>query len=107
MRHQGPDGWHAVTSRIVCSGGKVHSGFASFDFQPHESGRQLAEKPAGKTFQIRFKIDENGADRVFIGGLETSSSPSVNQQVREYVGAVGLFVKSGKLLIESVRVDEE
>ena len=31
--------------------------------------------------------------------------PLGQSAVREYVGAVGLFVKSGKLLIESVRVD--
>ena len=80
LRHQGPDGWHAVTSRIVCEGGKVRAGFASFDFQPQEHGRQIVEKPAGKIFMIRFEIDDKGADRVFIGGQETSSSNQVNHR---------------------------
>ncbi|MGO8899533.1 MAG: hypothetical protein ACLQU5_14485 [Isosphaeraceae bacterium] len=105
--HQGPDGWHAVTSRIVCEGGKVRAGYASFDFQPQERGRQIAEKPTGKTFMIRFEIDDKGADRVFVSGQETSSSPHVNQPVQEFVGSAGLFVKSGKVLIESLRVSEK
>ena len=105
--HQGPDGWHAVTSRIVCEGGKVRAGFASFDFQPQERGRQIVEKPTGKTFMIRFEIDDKGADRVFVGGQETSSSPHVNQPVQEFVGSAGLFVKSGKVLIESLKVSEK
>jgi len=102
--HQGPDGWHAVTSRIVCEGGKVRAGLVSFDFQTQEGGRQIAEKPAGKTFMIRFEIDDKGADRVFIGGQETSSANHLNHQVQQFVGSVGLFVKSGKVLIESLKV---
>ncbi len=105
--HQGPDGWHAVTSRIVCEGGKVRAGFASFDFQPQERGRTATEKPMGKTFRIRFEIDDKGADRVFINGQETSSPNHVNDQVQKFVGSVGLFVKSGRLLIESLNVAEK
>ncbi len=106
--HQRPDGWHAVTSRIVCESGKVRAGFASFDFQPKERGRQIVEKPTGKPFMIRFEIDDKGADRVFVGGQETSSSPrGVNQPVQQFVGSVGLFVKSGKVLIESLNVSEK
>jgi serine/threonine protein kinase len=105
--HLGPDGWHAVTSRIVCEGGKVRAGFASIDFQTQERGHQIAEKPAGKTFMIRFVIDDKGADRVFINGQETSSLSNANHPVQEYVGAVGLFVKSGKVLIESLNVSEK
>ena len=93
--HQGPDGWHAVTSRVVCEDGKVRAGFASFDFQTTEHGRQIVEKPAGTTFLIQFEIDDKGADRVFVGRQETSSSPHVNHPVQQYVGAVGLFVRSG------------
>ncbi len=65
------------------------------------------EKPTGKTFMIRFQIDDKGADRVFVDGQETSSSPHVNQPVHEFVGAAGLFVKSGKVLIESLNVSEK
>ena len=65
------------------------------------------EKPTGKTFMIRFEIDDKGADRVFVGGQETSSSPHVNQPVQEFVGSAGLFVKSGKVLIESLKVSEK
>src|SRR5271157_2973605 len=100
--HQGPDGWHGVTSRIVCEGGKVRAGFASFDFLTQESGRHIVEKPAGKSFMIRFEIDDKGADRVFINGQETSSPNHVNHQVQQFVGSVGLFVKLGKVLIESL-----
>jgi len=56
---------------------------------------------------IRFEIDDKGADRVFISGKETSLPNHVNQQVQQFVGSVGLFVKSGKVLIESLKVAEK
>ncbi len=105
--HQGPDGWHAVTSRVACEGGKVRAGFASFDFQSPEQGRQVVEKPVGNKFMIRFEIDDKGVDRVFISGKETSLPNHVNHQVQQFVGSVGLFVKSGKVLIESLKVGDK
>ncbi len=105
--HQGPDGWHAVTSRVAFEGGKVRAGFASFDFQSPEQGRQTVEKPVGNKFMIRFEIDDKGADRVFISGKETSLPNHVNHQAQQFVGSVGLFVKSGKVLIESLKVGDK
>ena len=105
--HQGPDGWQAVTARVACEGEKVRAGFASFDFQTPEHGRQIVEKPVGTKFMIRFEIDDKGADRVFVSGKETSIPNHVNHQVQQFVGSVGLFVKSGKVLIESLKIAEK
>ncbi len=101
---RGPEGWHAVTSRIVGQDGDVRSGFCSFDFETRERGHQAAEKPAGKTFAIRFEIDDKDSARVFVNGQQTSTVLHLGGPVPEYVGSVGLFVRTGKLQIESVEV---
>jgi hypothetical protein len=100
---QGPDAWHAVTSRIVCRGGKAYAGATGFDFQ-QEHGQPL-EKPAGKPFMIRFDIDDNGTYRAFVGNQQTSSISSAGPRPAANAGSVGLFVKSGRVLIESLRVE--
>ncbi len=104
--HQEPDGWHAITSRVVCTGGKVQAGSASADFQTQERG-QLVARPPGKAFLIRFEIDDDRTDRVFIGGQQTSSSSHGGQTLPAPSGSVGLFVKSGKVLIESLHISEK
>jgi hypothetical protein len=106
--HQEPDGWRAVTSRVICEGNKVRAGHQSFDFQVAESGKRTEEKPASKPFLIRFLIDEQGLDRVYIGNKQTSSSNYAKQPaVRDSVGSVGLFVKSGRVDIESLHVSDK
>jgi hypothetical protein len=102
--HQEPDGWHAVTSRIICLGGNARAGLTSQDFQAPERGALIAEQPADKPFMIRFEIDEKGNDRVLVGAQETSSTSSFRQPVPAPTGSAGLFVKTGTIQIKSLRV---
>jgi serine/threonine protein kinase len=105
--HHGPDGWRAITSRIIGQGGKVRAGLAAFDFQAEEQGKAPAEKMTRQPFRMKFLIDEKGAARVYVGNELTASINDEDHAEREDAGAAGLFVKSGKILIESLVIREQ
>jgi serine/threonine protein kinase len=105
--HQERDIWHAVTSRITAQKGKVYAGSESYDFQAGETTKKLVEKPTDRPFLIRFLIDEQGVDQVFVGGQQTSSGTYATLPMRSYVGRVGIFVKSGKVLITELNVPDK
>jgi serine/threonine protein kinase len=101
---QSPEGWRAVTSRIIVEGGKVHAGMSSINFQIPERDMIRTELTPKKTFLINFSIDANNTGRISINGKETSSfTLDKAQQVDAVVGSVGLFIKSGTVAIESLK----
>ena len=72
--HQEPDGWARDRLASHCTGAKrFKPGSASADFHNQERG-QIMSKPPGKAFPIRFEIDDERTDHVFIGGQQRSSS---------------------------------
>jgi hypothetical protein len=102
----GPDGWRAVTSRIIGRGGKVRAGAASIDFQTKDNTAHTVEKPTGKTFRMNFNMNERGAAHVTVNGVETSVIDCDPPAPDEPAGAAGIFVKTGKILVESLMIRE-
>jgi hypothetical protein len=100
--HPGPEGWRAVTTRIVGRGGKVRIGNGGLDFQNDERD-SLLERDSLRPFGISFVLDDRGIARVTVGGQSSSISNGDNKGLEEG-GAAGVFVKSGKVLIESLNI---
>jgi hypothetical protein len=105
--HRQADAWRGITSRITGSGGKVALGGLSTDFQVKERGRRSTEKPVNKTFVVRFTIDQREASRVLLGAQEMASENFAAELGRDDAGAAGLFVRRGRVLIESLSVVEK
>ncbi len=103
----GTDGWHAVTARIIAQGGKVRTGVCSTDFKNAENAASTVENPTGKTFMMSLVMNERGATHLSVGGRETSAITSDPPAPDEPTGAAGLFIKSGKVLIESLSINEK
>jgi serine/threonine protein kinase len=103
---QGADGWHAVTSRIIGQGGKVRAGAVSMDFQKSENAANTVEKPTGKAFRMNFVMNERGAAHITVNGVETSVINCDPPSPDEPTGAAGIFIKTGKILVESLMIRE-
>jgi hypothetical protein len=103
----GQDGWRAVTSRIIGQGGKVRVGYGSLDFQASNSEAGSVVKATGKAFRMRFVIDEKGVARVYVGNDQTSIITSDEVAAEENSGAAGLYIKTGKVLVESLMIKEQ
>ena len=70
---EGPDGWRAVTSRIVEEGGRIRVGLQSHDFAvPERRGRRAApsrgEFDPGKSIHMKFSIDAAAKAQVVSNG---------------------------------------
>jgi serine/threonine protein kinase len=104
--HNGPDGWLAVTSRIDEQGKKIRAGTQSVNFQVPVQGKVRDDFTPGKFFSVVFKVDGQGNVRVLISGKETASQKQVNDGANGDVGAAGLFVRSGRIVIRSLSVTD-
>jgi hypothetical protein len=104
--HRGARGWRGITSKIVTENDSVRAGFQSFNFQARERGKIHSEGRIGEPLPLRFALDQAGLARVYVGNQETSVASYENQEVLEAPGAAGLFVKSGRVLIESLEIIE-
>jgi hypothetical protein len=102
--HEGPDGWRAITSRLIEEGGKVRAGGQSADFQLPERGKPLTDLVPARRFHIVFQIDGANVCRLTVKQKGTSSTSYANLPAGEYAGAVGVFVKSGSLIIHHMDV---
>jgi hypothetical protein len=102
----GPDGWRAVTARISGQGGKVRAGAGSIDFQNAENAANTVEKPTGKAFRMNFVMNERGAAHITVNGVETSVINCEPPAEDEPTGAAGIFIKTGKILVESLMIKE-
>ncbi|HKM52513.1 MAG TPA: protein kinase, partial [Isosphaeraceae bacterium] len=105
--HQDGGVWHGLTARIAAHGGNVVMGHQSTDFQPDDRGRQSIAKPLNKPFLISFTIDEKHVAKVFVGAERTALVDYAHHPAHKYVGSAGLFVKSGKVLIERLSLSEK
>ena len=103
--HRGPEGWRAITSRVVDEGGKIRAGPHSVDFQLPEKGQRPQDFALEKTFVIRFEIDDASVARAIVK-QETWTTAYTLPPASEYTGAVGLFVKSGTLLVYAMNIQE-
>jgi formylglycine-generating enzyme required for sulfatase activity/serine/threonine protein kinase len=102
---EGPDGWHAVTSRIDVEKGRVHVGHQGFDFEAQESG--LGRRPdygTGTLILIGFETTAKGIGLAHVRGVNTASANLDVGPAAGWTGAGGVFVRSGKLLIHSITV---
>jgi len=102
----GPKGWQAVTARVYEQRGKIHVGHQSLDFQVRESGRGLVETDPGNPFVVKFQINDKNVARLAAKQRETSSDTYAHGPARDYVGAVGLFVKTGAVIIQHLDIQD-
>ncbi len=104
--HRGPDGSRAITSRVNEEGGHVRAGGQAADFQLVEQGKPLMDLVPARRFHIVFKVNEANVSRLTVKQKETSSTVYANLPAGAYEGAVGVFVKSGTLIIHYMDVKE-
>jgi hypothetical protein len=103
--HEGSDGWHAVTSRVDVDSGKVRVGNEALDFNDEERGTSRRQEFAtGTLIPIKFEVNDKGTGLVFVRGKPTASENLTSGPADGWVGAAGVFVKSGTLLIHSLQV---
>jgi formylglycine-generating enzyme required for sulfatase activity/serine/threonine protein kinase len=94
--------WHAVTSRLRNDKGSVRAGRLGTDFATEEAGTAVEAKP-GPFLSIRFEDDGRGNRRVFVGNKATATVP-VGHDEADNEGAIGLFVKTGSIVVRSIDV---
>jgi serine/threonine protein kinase len=102
--HRGEDGWRAITAHVIDEGGKIRVGRPSLDFQPPENGTRSLDFAPEKSFVIKFEINDANVARLRI--KETWTMDCTRPPAGAYTGAVGLFVKSGTLIIYGMNVEE-
>ena len=102
---RGPDGWNALTSRVVDVNGTVRVGHQSLDFRADESGTGLKEFATDTFITVTFEDNGRGTRRVLVKGKPTSVMEEGDNADGDG-GSVGLFVKSGTVVIRSVMVEE-
>jgi hypothetical protein len=102
--HDGPDGWRAITARLIEEGGRIRAGGQSADFQLPERGKPLMDLVPAKRFHVVFQVDGANMCRLTVKQQETSPASYADLPAGEYAGAVGVFVKSGSLTIHHMDV---
>ncbi|MGP0066813.1 MAG: hypothetical protein ACLQGP_24885, partial [Isosphaeraceae bacterium] len=103
--HRREGEWCAITARIADEGGKIRVHHPSLDFQPPEAGTKPLEFPLEKSFVFRFEINDANVAQVRIN-QETWKRAYTSPPASDYTGAVGLFVKSGTVVIYAMNVQE-
>jgi hypothetical protein len=101
--HRGPDGWRGITARVFDEGGRIRAGHQSVDFRLPDQGRAIETADPEKPLRMRFRIDDKGVSRLDIR-KETSSIDNASTPAGRYAGAVGVFVKSGTVIIHDMDV---
>jgi serine/threonine protein kinase len=102
-----PHVWQAMTARVSERNGKIRVGPPATNFQTPETGAGHKEFLPGKAFGVKFEIDEKNIARVAMKGERTASAslngaPPANHET----GAVGIFVKSGTVMIERLDIQD-
>ena len=87
--------------------GKVHAGHQSIDFQTSETGLGRKQLTPDKTFVITFHVGDGNVTHVTIRREKTSLASHAGPAPVEDAGAVGLFVKSGTVIIKAIDVQDE
>jgi hypothetical protein len=103
--HRGPDGWRGITAPVFDEGGRIHAGRQSVDFRLPDRRRAIEATDPERPLRILFRIDDQGASRLEIR-KEKSSMDHAPTPAGQYVGAVGVFVKSGTLIIHAMDVHD-
>jgi serine/threonine protein kinase len=103
--HRGPDGWRAITARVYDDGGRIRAGNPSTDFQQPDQGTRTETVPLGKSVRIVFEINGQHMSRL-VSNQETSTFAYAKTPAADYKGAVGVFVKSGTVVIHAMDVQE-
>ena len=104
--HRGPDGWRAITARVYDDGGRIRVGHQSTDFQRSDQGTRRETVPPGKSFRITFEINGQQVARLVSNSKETLTMAYAKTPAGDYQGAVGVFVKSGTLVIHAMDIQE-
>ena len=104
--HQGPDGrWRAITVPIIDQEGQIQARQPSLDFGLSAAGKDPHGFPPGKSFWILVEIDN--ANRARVSLTKGKLTPEYDHPPRsDYMGATGVFVKSGTLIIYHMDVRE-
>jgi serine/threonine protein kinase len=99
----GTDGWHAITLRVAEDAGKVLAGGQSVDFKASEAAQARLEWKAEQFYNVTFEDDGRGACRVLVNGKPVLPLPRAPDAANA-PGAVGLFVKSGSIVVRSIDI---
>jgi len=103
---RGAQGWQAITARVYEEQGKVRAGHQSIDFQMTETGNGRKEFAPDKFFVMKFQVNDKSDARVTVMKETTSSTNHDGDPVERVDGAVGLFVKSGRIVIKTMDVQD-
>jgi hypothetical protein len=101
----GPQGWHAITARVWDESGRIKAGMQYFNFGLPEFGERFKDFGLGESFKIEFRIDQQKQGFVLINGERTAGVAYNEGNCAEF-GAVGLFVRSGTVVIKSLVVTD-
>jgi serine/threonine protein kinase len=102
----GQEGWQAATVRIHGREDGIYVGNQSLNFAEGKSSRRVAEAAPGKPFQVTFQINEKNVSSLMVKQRETPSVNYDDPAVADSIGSVGVFVKSGAVLIERLDVPD-
>ena len=104
---RGPRFWRAITSRVNEEHGKIVAGHQSIDFQTLETGSGKKQFAPDKSFVMKIYLDDTNVARVTVKGEKTSTVKHDGPPRVEEAGAVGVFVKSGTVVIKHLEVRED
>jgi hypothetical protein len=101
----GPKGWLAATSMIVDADGRIRAGLEGRNFNDSEIGAHRLDFAYGEFFKIDHITNEDGNAFVRVNDQHTTGVGHGNAIPER--GAVGIFVKSGSVLIRSLVVTDQ
>jgi serine/threonine protein kinase len=103
---RGPQVWQAITARVSERNGKIRVGPPATNFQTSETGAGHKEFLPGKAFGVKFDIDEKNIARVAMKGERTAFARVERTPANYETGAVGIFVRSGTVMIERLDIQD-
>ena len=101
---RGNGGWRAVTSRVVEENGTVSTGGLGLDFGVEETGELSRGAKPGEMISIIVEDDGEGNRRLKVKGRQTAEIVGVPIPNHVAGGAVGLFLKSGTVVVQVLEV---
>ena len=104
---RGPQVWRAITSRVNEESGKILAGHQSIDFHVLEEGSGRKQFAPDKSCVMKIHLDDKNVARVTVKADRTSSVKHDGPPRVEDAGAVGVFVKSGTVVIKHLDVQED
>jgi serine/threonine protein kinase len=98
--------WRAITSRVNEERGRVYAGHQSIDFQTAEIGSGRKSFAPDKAFLMKIQLGDRNITRVNVKTDKWSSTSHDAPSQVEDSGSVGLFIKSGTVLIKALDIED-